>query len=112
MKTKASIGDSGRAAPGQIATMAELRREIDAVDQRLVALLAARVALIDRAVELKPGEGLPARIPARIDEVLGNVRAAADAAGLDGELAERLWREMIEWSIRREERRLDRSGAA
>lgn len=83
--------------------MAELRAEIDALDGELVALLVRRAGYIDRAAALKPGEGLPARIPARVDEVLANVRARAGAAGLDPDLAERLWRELIEWSIRREE---------
>lgn len=83
--------------------MAELRVGIDALDGEIVALLARRAALIDRAVELKPAENLPARIDARIEAVVDNVRARAREAGLDAELIEVIWRELIEWSIRREE---------
>jgi isochorismate pyruvate lyase len=87
--------------------MNELRAEIDRIDRELVALLARRAACIDRAVELKRAEGLPARIEARVAEVLGNVRAAAEAGSLDPGLVEQLWRCMVEWSIAREERALE-----
>ena len=98
--------------PETIPDMAHLRREIDALDRTLVDLLAQRARLIDRAVELKPGEGMPARINARVDEVLGNVRASAVAAGWDADLAEALWRQLVEWSIAREEKVLGVEDAA
>ncbi|WP_241524023.1 chorismate mutase [Oceaniglobus indicus] len=82
--------------------MAELRVGIDALDRALIDLLVARADHIDRAIELKPAEGLPARIDDRVAEVIGNVRTLAEARGLDPALAETLWREIIEWSIRRE----------
>jgi isochorismate pyruvate lyase len=85
--------------------MAALRREIDALDRRMIDLLADRAALIDRAAQLKPAEGLPARIGSRVEEVVANVRArAVRAGGIDPDLAERLWRILIEWSIDREEK--------
>lgn len=91
---------------GAIGTMAELRQEIDQLDRDLVGLLARRAALIDRAVELKQRERLPARIGARVEAVVANVRATAAEAALDPDLAERLWRDLIDWSIAREEARL------
>jgi isochorismate pyruvate lyase len=84
--------------------MAELRIVIDDLDTRLVGLLALRSDCIDRAVELKHSEGLPARIDARIEEVVANTRRTARDVGLDPDLAERLWREIIGWSVAREER--------
>ncbi|MEX5729648.1 isochorismate pyruvate lyase [Rhodovulum iodosum] len=90
-------------APEECRSMAELRAEIDRLDRALVAMLAERAGYIDRAAALKPGEGLPARIGNRIDEVIGNVRGSAVKAGLDPALAETLWRELIEWAIAREE---------
>ena len=97
--------------PATIATMAELRAEIDALDERLVALLADRARLIDRAAELKPGEGMPARISARVEEVVGNAAAAAAARGLDPVLVEGIWRALVDWSIAREERVLGKGDA-
>ncbi len=90
--------------PEACTTMAELRAAIDAIDRRLVALLAERAAHIDRATQLKPAEGLPARIDSRVDDVLAKVRAAARADGLDPDLVAALWTQLIDWSIAREER--------
>ena len=84
--------------------MAELRAAIDALDARLVGLLARRAGYIDRAVELKTVTGWPARIPSRVEEVVARVRAAAEAEGLDPDLCEGLWRRLIDWSIAREAR--------
>lgn len=89
--------------------MTDLRGEIDMLDGEIVTLLARRVALIDRAVVLKPAEGLPARIDARVEAVVQNVRTHAQTAGLDPELVETIWRGMIEWSIAREEMTLGTS---
>lgn len=88
--------------PRDCATMQALRSEIDALDRQIVTLLARRAGYIDRAAELKPGEGLPARIPARVEEVVARVRAEAVGVGLDPELVETLWRRLIDWSIARE----------
>ena len=89
--------------PANCRDMTELRAVIDTLDRELVELFAARVACIDRAVELKAAEGLPARIEDRIERVVGNVRRTAEERGLDPEFAEHLWSQIIEWSIRREE---------
>ena len=82
--------------------MDELRAEIDRIDAELVGLIARRVACIDRAVALKRGAGLPARIGPRVEAVAGNARAAAATWGLDPDAVEALWRTIIEWSIARE----------
>ena len=80
----------------------ELRVEIDHLDRFLVALLAKRATYIDRAIELKQINGWPARIPDRVEDVVAKVRETAKAEGLDPDLIERLWRELIDWSIARE----------
>ena len=82
--------------------MAELRKEIDAIDEALIELLAVRATYIDRAIELKRIEGVPARAVDRVAEVLSNVRQKAADADFDEDFAEALWTELIEWSIRRE----------
>ena len=95
-------------APQDCANMAELRVEIDTLDRQLVALLAQRATYIDRAAELKPAEGLPARIDSRVEEVVQRVRSRAETEGFDPVLAERIWRQLIDWSIAREEQTLGR----
>jgi isochorismate pyruvate lyase len=84
-------------------SMAELRAAIDALDGEIVRLFARRIDYIDRAIVLKPAEGLPARVEARVEDVVNKVRREAAAQGLDPALAESLWRQVIEWSIAREE---------
>ncbi|MFP1644478.1 chorismate mutase [Pontitalea aquivivens] len=98
--------------PETIASMAELRTEIDALDARLVALLATRARLIERAAQIKQGAGLPARIDARVEEVVAHVRAVAQREGLDPAQAEALWRQIIEWAITREEQVLGKGEGA
>lgn len=91
-----------------IPDMPALRAQIDALDARLIALLAERSALIDRAAQIKSREGLPARIDVRVEEVAANARRLAGEQGLDPDLAEQLWRAMMEHFIAQEERILSR----
>ena len=93
-------------APEDCHDMTDLRAAIDALDAGIVAQLKARAGYIDRAAVLKQGNGLPARIDARVEEVVAKVRTEAAAQGLDPDLVEDLWRRLIDWSIAREERKL------
>ncbi|MDU9005321.1 chorismate mutase [Sedimentitalea todarodis] len=87
-------------------SMAELRVQIDAIDVELITLLVTRSRYIDRAVDLKRIEGLPARIADRVEEVLDKVSATAIELELDPDLVHSLWTELIEWSIARETKEL------
>ena len=93
--------------PLDCATMAELRVQIDTLDNQLIDLLVARRGYIDRAVDLKQIEGLPAHTTDRVQEVLSNVRNNASAKGLDPDLVADIWTNLIEWSIEREAKHLD-----
>lgn len=95
-------------SPKDCASMAELRVEIDKLDVALVDLLAKRSQFIDRAIELKRIEDIPARAAERVEEVITNVMVLAGARGLDESLVENLWRELIEWAILRESKHLDK----
>lgn len=84
--------------------MADVRRVIDELDEELVTLLAKRQRQIERAARVKPGLGIPARAPERVDEVLAHVLGVARREGLSVEVAMNLWTQIIEWSIQYEER--------
>jgi isochorismate pyruvate lyase len=84
-------------------SMADIRSEIDRLDEDLVRLFAQRAGYIDRAAVIKAEVDLPARIGSRVEEVVANVRRHADTYGLPPELVEKLWRRLIDWSIAREE---------
>lgn len=87
----------------ECSTMAEIRAEIDRLDEALVAMFAERATYIDRAAQIKTELGLPARITPRVEEVVANVRRHAEAHGLPPDKIEKLWRKLIDWSIAREE---------
>ena len=88
--------------PGDCNSMDELRHQIDKLDVKIIELLANRSVLIDRATELKKSNGMPARIPERIESVVSNARNAPEELDLDEDLVEKIWRILIDWSIQRE----------
>ncbi|MDO5613274.1 MAG: chorismate mutase [Paracoccus sp. (in: a-proteobacteria)] len=89
--------------PSDLPDMPALRAAIDTLDTDLIALLGRRAALIDRAAQIKMRDGLPARIDARVEQVVANARRHAADAGLDPDLIEHIWRQLIETAIAREE---------
>ncbi len=88
--------------PDDCKSMEELRHQIDKLDIKIVELLAMSSQFIDRATDLKSINGMPARIPDRIESVVSNAREAAQELDLDSDLVEKIWRILIEWSIKRE----------
>lgn len=90
-----------------ISDMATLRAHIDALDEQLVALLAQRHGLIARAAKIKEQTGLPARIDARVEEVVANAARQAASRGLDPALIENIWRQLVEAAIAQENRYLN-----
>lgn len=90
--------------PEKIETMQELRAQIDRIDAELIERLAFRQRHIDRAAQIKPNEGLPARIEERVNEVLDKVEAAAVQEGFDPATARAMWALMVDAMIAREER--------
>jgi len=88
-------------APEDCRSMAELRAAIDALDRELVALLARRQLYIERAAVLKSDRDA-VRDSARVEDVIAKVLAAAKDAGLSAQIAEPVWRTLVEASIAHE----------
>ena len=86
--------------------MAELRAAIDALDARLVAMLAVRQTYIERAAVLKSERGTVRDTP-RVEQVVRNVVAEAKRKGLSPAIAEAVWRSLIEASIAHEYKAFD-----
>jgi isochorismate pyruvate lyase len=93
--------------PDACTSMNELREAIDTLDSRLVALLAVRQAYIERAAQLKTGRD-QVRDAERIEEVVAKVIAEGKRSGLSAEIAEPVWRTLIEASIKHEFEAFDR----
>ena len=90
-----------RPAPADCMTMTDVRQGVDAIDRLLVAVLAERQRYMDAAARIKPDRGA-VRDEARIEEVVTKVKAAAREAGLAEEIAEPVWRLLIERCIAHE----------
>ena len=85
-------------APLPCPEMEAIRRDIDALDKKLVALLAERQKLIEAAGKVKPSRDT-VRDEARIEEVVSLVKKEAAKVGLAEQIAEPVWRQLIESSI-------------
>ena len=96
-----------RPDPASLPDMDALRAAIDALDREMAALLGRRTRLIDRAAEIKAAAGLHAFIPERVEAVAANARRNAERAGYDPDLAEALWRLMMDRFIAHEARILE-----
>ena len=93
-----SIKIDDRPSPEACTSMAEVRQGVDALDRALVTLLAERQRYMDAAARIKGDRSL-VRDEARIEEVVARVKAAATAAGLSPQIAEPVWRTLIDQCI-------------
>jgi isochorismate pyruvate lyase len=87
--------------------MSDIRKEIDRIDESLLKLMAERQRWVEKAIVVKRRDGLPARDPQRIIQVLDHIRVLARAHRVDPALVEAMWTEMIEWFVAYEESSLD-----
>lgn len=92
--------------PQDCETMRDVRAGVDQVDRELVAILARRFGYMDAAARIKPKRE-HVRDEARINQVLANVKAHGDAAGLSWAISEPVWRTMMEACIAYEFEKFD-----
>ena len=78
--------------------MTEVRAGVDAVDAKLVELLAVRFAYMDAAARIKTDRAA-VRDEARKQQVLTHVRDAAHQTGIPVDVIADLWERLIEASI-------------
>jgi isochorismate pyruvate lyase len=87
--------------PEDCRNMADLRQAIDLLDAELVALLARRQRYIERAAQIK-GARAAVRDEARVEDVVAKVLVRARENDLSPQIAEAVWRALIEASIAHE----------
>ena len=92
-------------------TMADVRRNVNALDDILVPLLVTRGGYMTQAAKVKNNEDL-VRDEARIQTIVDRVRPMAQAQGGNPDLMERLYRAMMECYIDYEHQELARLRAA
>jgi chorismate mutase/prephenate dehydrogenase len=85
-------------------TLEELRRRLNDIDRRLLAIVAERKSVTGEVARVKRATGRPTRDYEREREVILGVRAAASELGVSPGLAEDLLRLLIRSSLTTQER--------
>ena len=93
-----NITTDERPLPADCETMLDVRKGVDALDRALVLVLAERQRYMDAAARIKIDRHAVLDT-ARIEDVITKVKAAARAAGLSEEIAEPVWRLLIDRCI-------------
>jgi len=90
--------DGSAGAPGERRPLdlQEIRQQIDAVDQRLVALLAERWQLVSEVVHYKRAHRMGVVDRAREDAMLATIAERAKEHGLDPRVAQQVLRTVID----------------
>lgn len=89
----AGMSDAG---PGGAGDLDDIRRQIDDVDRRLVALLAERARLVDGVVHYKRAHHMPVVDRGREDRMLARIADVAKDAGVDPRVAQQVLRTIID----------------
>lgn len=92
--------------PEDCQTMAEVRAGVDALDRELVRLLVTRQGYMHAAARIKPTREAVYDAD-RIEDVVAKVLNEARAQGLSEDIAEPVWRKLIERCIAHEFDRWD-----
>lgn len=79
---------------GSETTLGDVRREIDAIDADMHALIRRRAALVERIRAVKARDGIPTVKPGREAEILRTLAARHDG-GFPFAAVARIWREII-----------------
>lgn len=86
------------------------REKLDLLDQNIVRLLAERDELIAQVAAYKSDEADAIRDLSREEELLGRVVRASEDLGLSPDYVTRLFREILDHSVRRQQRFLVQAG--
>jgi len=85
-------------------TLADLRRQLDDIDERLLELVAERQATIRGIAGVKRATGFPLRDYKREREVFQNARKKAESVGVSPQVAESIMRLLIQYSLTMQEK--------
>jgi isochorismate pyruvate lyase len=95
------VAVDARVDPSACQSMTDVRQGVDALDRALVALLAERQRYMEAAARIKPDREA-VHDDARIEDVVTKVLLAADARHLSRDIAEPVWRTLIDRCIAHE----------
>lgn len=81
-----------------------LRQQIDKIDSKIVDLLAKRLQLVDKIGEIKLRETAPIKQSEREEEVLKKISSASKKKGLDDQMTQSIFKNIIKHSRRRQKK--------
>ncbi len=87
--------------PEQCENIAEIRTEIDRIDRNIVAALGERLKYVRAASQFKTSEA-SVRAVERVRNLLEQRRAWASEEGLDPEVVEKMYRDLLSFFIESE----------
>jgi len=85
-------------------TIADLRKEIDELDEQLLKTLAKRMSLALEVAKHKKENGIPLKQPEREEQLVSYRKQMAKELGLSENFVEELWKAIIKESLRIEEK--------
>ncbi len=94
--------------PFECASLAEVRAQIDRIDEQIVRLIGERAGYVQAAARFKEGEHAVAA-PERFAAMLQTRRAWAERAGLNPDVVEALYRDLVNYFIEEEKKHLRRA---
>lgn len=80
--------------PDQCENMVDIRAEIDRLDRQVVALLGQRFAYVKAASKFKTSE-TTVRAPERLQAMLQQRRVWAEEEGLDADVIEKMYQDLV-----------------
>ena len=87
--------------PDKCSSLDEIRAGMDAIDQQIIVLIADRVAYVRAAAAFKTTSANVAA-PERVAAVLKTRHEWAEAKGLNGEVIEGLYRDLVAYCVSEE----------
>ena len=94
---------SDTSSGGQEARLVRLRTELDAIDKRIVEALADRLRVIGVIAAFKETQSEQVRDEAREKQLLEKIQAQARELRLDPHFVARLFNEILDYSVRRQQ---------
>lgn len=87
-----------------------LRDEIDAIDAKILSLLARRQAQVEKVVGLKKIHSIPVYHPAREEDLISKLRLQSQSHGLDPDFMENLYRVILRQSRVKQTQKMEIKG--
>ena len=87
--------------PGDCQNIEDVREAIDALDREIVGLIGRRSRYVEAAARFKTGEE-SVRAPKRQEKMLQERRLWAEEEGLNPDVVERIYRNLVAYFVNRE----------